>query len=163
MNRILALLAVLPSLALAQGAAPGPGTGGGPSSREEVLASIEQDMRTARAEAVAKNLQLDKEQAARFWPVYERYVAELAPIFEEQMQGVKKYVESYDKLDDATALGLVNALIDRDAKMAALRTRWLVEFQKVLPGRLAAKFMQIDRRLSLATQTELAARIPLIR
>jgi hypothetical protein len=162
LNRILALLAFLPSLALAQGASPRPEAGGGPSSRE-VLESIEQDMRTARAEAIAKNLQLDKEQAARFWPVYERYVAELAPIFEEQMQGVKKYVESYDKLDDATALGLVTALIDRDARMAALRTRWLGEFQKVVPGRLAAKFMQIDRRLSLATQTELAARIPIIR
>ena len=162
MNRILALVAFLPPLALAQGASPKPEAGDGPS-REQVLASIEQDMRTARAEAVAKNLQLDKDQAARFWPVYERYMAELAPIFEEQMQAVKKYVESYDKLDDATALGLVNALIDRDAKMAALRTRWLPEFQKVVPGRLAAKFMQIDRRLSLATQTELAARIPLIR
>jgi len=36
------------------------------------------------------------------------------------------------------------------------------EFQKVLPARLAARVVQIDRRLALATQMQLVSRIPLV-
>lgn len=46
--------------------------------------------------------------------------------------------------------------------MNVLRQKYLSEFQKVLPARLAARVMQIDRRLALATQMELASRIPLV-
>ena len=51
----------------------------------------------------------------------------------------------------------------RDTKMNALRQKWLGEFQKVLPTKLAVRAMQIDRRLSLAAQTEVTSRIPLVR
>jgi hypothetical protein len=51
--------------------------------------------------------------------------------------------------------------LQRDAKMNALRQKWLGEFQKVLPTKLAVRAMQIDGRLSLAAQMEIASRIPL--
>ena len=65
-------------------------------------------------------------------------------------------------LDDATALSLVKAHLERDGRMNALRLQWLGEFQKVLPGRLAARVIQVDRRISLAQQMEIASQIPLI-
>ena len=46
--------------------------------------------------------------------------------------------------------------------MNALRQKWLGEFQKVLPGKLAARAMQIDLRLSLSSQVWVSSRIPLI-
>ena len=46
--------------------------------------------------------------------------------------------------------------------MNALRQQWLGEFQKVLPGRLAARVIQVDRRISLAQQMEISSQIPLI-
>jgi hypothetical protein len=46
--------------------------------------------------------------------------------------------------------------------MAMLRQRWLGEFQKVLPTKLAVLVMQIDRRISLVHQLEFASRIPLV-
>jgi hypothetical protein len=45
--------------------------------------------------------------------------------------------------------------------MDALRQKWLDEFRKVLPTKLAVRAMQIDRRLSLAAQMEVVSRIPL--
>ena len=81
---------------------------------------------------------------------------------DEQLKGIQKYVDGYDTLDDATALGLMKAHMDRDAKMNALRQKWLGEFQKVLPTKLAVRAMQIDRRLSLAAQMEVASQIPLV-
>ncbi len=46
--------------------------------------------------------------------------------------------------------------------MTALRQKWLGEFQKVLPGVLAARAMQIDRRLSNVAQMEISSKLPLI-
>ena len=50
----------------------------------------------------------------------------------------------------------------RDAKMTALRQKWLGEFQKVLGTKLAVRVMQIDRRLSLAHQVYITSQIPLV-
>ena len=48
-------------------------------------------------------------------------------------------MQSLDKLDDAGALALINAHIDRDARMSQLRKKWLGEFQKVLGGKLSPR------------------------
>jgi hypothetical protein len=75
---------------------------------------------------------------------------------------VQKYVDAYPNLDDTTALSLLNAHLQNDSKMVALRQKYLAEFQKVVPAKTAARVVQIDRRLSLASQMEIASRIPLI-
>ena len=110
---------------------------------------------------MAKNLTLTSEQAAKFWPLFEAYQREQNVIMDEQLRGIQRFIESSDTLDDAAALGLINAHFDRDARMTALRKKWLAEFQKTLNTKLAVRVMQIDRRLSLAHQIEFAARIPL--
>jgi hypothetical protein len=111
---------------------------------------------------IAKNVTLSSEQAAKFWPVFEQYQKEQSAIMEAQMKGIQEYVDRSLQLDDAGAIGLMNAHLERDARMAMLRQRWLGEFQKVLPTKLAVLVMQIDRRISLVHQLEFASRIPLV-
>jgi len=162
----LAALVLAPAIALAQGtpapAAPAPAAAT-TAEQKAALQSIEKDLLAARADIISKNLGLTADQATKFWPMYEKYQAELKGIIETQLQNVKKYAENYQTLTDAQAIELANATIDRDAGAAALRRKWLPEFQTILPGKVAARFMQIDRRLSLLTQLELASQIPLIR
>ena len=129
---------------------------------EEVLTAVRTDLQSERSDIIAKNVTLTSEQAAKFWPVFSAYQKEQDAIMDEQMKGIQQYVQSLDKLDDAGALALINAHIDRDARMSQLRKKWLGEFQKVLGGKLAARVMQIDRRLSLAHQVVFSASIPLI-
>ena len=112
---------------------------------------------------MAKNLTLTAAQAAKFWPVFEAYQKEQNVIMDAQLKSLQKYVASYQTLDDAGALAFINAHLERDAKMTALRKKWLAEFQKVVPAKLAARAMQIDRRLSLAAQMEVSAQLPLVR
>jgi len=79
-----------------------------------------------------------------------------------QLKNIQKYAETYQTLDDAGAMALVTAFLDRDEKMTALRKQWLGEFQKVVPGGIAARAMQIDRRLSNLAQIQLSSQIPLV-
>ncbi len=133
-----------------------------PANVDDALKALRSDLQSTRADIMAKNMTLTADQAAKFWPVFSAYQKEQNSIMDEQLKGIQKYVDSYDTLDDATALGLMKAHMDRDAKMNALRQKWLGEFQKVLPTKLAVRAMQIDRRLSLAAQMEVASQIPLV-
>jgi Spy/CpxP family protein refolding chaperone len=131
-------------------------------SEKDILKGLRSDLQSSRADIIAKNMTLTAEQAAKFWPVFDAYQKEQNAIIDVHLKGIKKYVDSYETLDDAAALGLINAHFERDAKMDTLRQKWLAQFQKVLPTRLAVRAMQIDRRLSLAAQMELAGNIPLV-
>jgi Spy/CpxP family protein refolding chaperone len=131
-------------------------------SVDEIIKAVRADLQGNRAEIIAKNVTLDSAQAAKFWPVFNQYQQEQNVIMEDQMRGLQEYVDRYERLDDAGALGLITAHLERDAKMTMLRQKWLGEFQKVLPTKLAVLVMQIDRRISLVHQLEFASKIPLV-
>ena len=122
------------------------------TSIDEVLVAVREDLQADRADVMSKSLSLTADQAAKFWPVYNAYQKEQNVIMDEQLKGVQRYIESSDRLDDAGALALMTAHLDRDAKMAALRQKALGDFQRVVGAKLAARALQIDRRLSLLYQ-----------
>ena len=128
---------------------------------EELLVAVRGDLQSERAEIMAKNLTLNSEQAAKFWPVYNSYQQEQNAIMDDQLKGIQRFIETFDKADDASALAFINAHLDRDARMVALRQKWLGEFQKVVGTKVAVRAIQIDRRLSLAHQLYFTTRIPL--
>jgi len=146
--------------ASAQAQAPAKQASTGPTS-DDVLKTLRADMQSSRADVMAKNMTLTADQAAKFWPVFNAYQKEQNVIMDAQLKGIQKFVEHQDTLDDAEALGLMNAHLERDAKMTALRRKALADFQKVLPTKLAVRAMQIDRRLSLVAQMEVVAQLPL--
>ena len=159
------LLAACLTAASAQAQAPAKQTSTTTESgnkTEDVIQAMRLDLQSSRADIMAKNMQLTADQAAKFWPVFNAYQKEQNSIIEAQLRDIKTYVESYDTLSDAGALALMQAHFSRDAKMNTLRQKWLGEFQKVLPTKLAVRAMEIDRRLSLAAQTEVTSRIPLV-
>ena len=53
-------------------------------------------------------------------------------------------------------------LLDRDRKMLDLRSKWLEKFQKAVPAKVAARAIQLDRRLSNVAQIQLSQQIPLV-
>jgi len=131
------------------------------TSIEDVLREVRADLQGERADIMAKNMTLTSEQAASFWPMFAAYQKEQNVIMDEHMKAIQKFIEGYDALDDAGSLALINGHFDRDARMNALRQKWLPEFQKVLGTKLAVRAMQIDRRLSLMQQIEFASKITL--
>jgi Spy/CpxP family protein refolding chaperone len=129
---------------------------------EEALKAYRNDLQMERSDLMARNLTLTADQAAKFWPAYAKFQAEQAVIIDKQVKIVQKYVNVYSNLEDSTALSLASDVLDQDQEMTLLRRKWLAEFRKILPPRLAARVIQIDRRLALSTQLAFAAQLPLI-
>ena len=134
-----------------------------PATIDAMLAAVRSDMLASRADVLRKNLTMTDEQAAKFWPVFEAYMKEQNASMDAHLQGVQRFIEAADTLDDAGALALIKAHLDRDERMNALRQKALVDLQRAVGTKLAARAIQIDRRLSLVQQLEIVSKIPLIR
>ena len=129
----------------------------------KAIAELRGDLQAKRADIMAKNISLSADQAAKFWPLYEKYQAEQNAIIDAQFKGIKDFADSYEHLDDAHALAYIEMTLKRDEAMTALRRKWLPEFQKVVPTVTAVRVIQIDRRLGNAGQVALSSQIPLVR
>ena len=129
---------------------------------DQIVAQFRTDMMSKRADIMAKGLTLTAEQASKFWPLFEGYQKEQDVIVNDQITATKAYAEHFQTLNDADALAYVKALLDRDQKMLNLRVKWLEKFQKVVPSKVAARAIQLDRRLSNVAQIQLSQQIPLV-
>ncbi len=134
-----------------------------PGTIDDMLADLRSDLLATRADTMAKNLTMTAEQAAKFWPLYNTYQTEQTTIIEDQLKGVQRFVEAFDTLDDAGALGLIKSHLDRDERSNLLRQKLLLDLQRAVGTKLSARAVQIDRRLSLTHQLEIVSKIPLIR
>lgn len=123
---------------------------------------LRQDLRAAKKQLVAANMVLTEVEAQKFWPVYDQYAAETTKLNDARVALVKEYAASYEKLTDAQAASLNTRSIDIDESMSKLRQRYIPLVGRVLPGKKSALFFQIDKRLALLLDLQLASEIPLV-
>lgn len=158
------LFAVALALApLAWSADPDPATQPPPITDEQIVAQFRSDLMAKRADIMAKGLTLTADEATKFWPLFGAYQKEQDLIVNEQIKATEEYARHYQELGDKAALAYVNALLERDDRMHDLRIKWLAKFQTVLPSKMAARAIQLDRRLSQVAQVQISQKVPLVR
>jgi hypothetical protein len=134
-----------------------------PGITDDVVAQFRTDLMSKRADIMAKGLTLNAEQASKFWPLFEQFQKEQDVIVNDQISATRSYADQYQDLSDKDAVAYVQALLERDQKMHDLRVKWLGKFQKAVPSKVAARAIQLDRRLSNVAQIQLSQQIPLVR
>jgi len=75
---------------------------------------------------------------------------------------IKQYAQNYDTLTDAQANDLMQKWGGLEESVAQLRLKYIPNFEKVVSAKKTALFFQIDRRLSLIIDLQLASAIPLV-
>jgi hypothetical protein len=134
----------------------------GEASRTEMEA-IRDAIRADKKAVVAANLDLTEGEAKAFWPIYDRYQADLQAVRDRAAKVVEEYAASYEKISDDQASNLTAAYLLAEQDGAALRRAYLVRVASALPGRKLARFYQIENKLDAIVRYELAAAIPLVR
>jgi hypothetical protein len=102
-------------------------------------------------------------ESTAFWPVYRDYAHDQQVIGDQRVQLIKDYAASYDSMDDPKARDLVQRMINIEDQTVNLREDYWPKFMKALGAKRAAKFYQVDNRLSLIVTLQLTSAIPLIR
>jgi len=133
-----------------------------PKITDQDIELLRRDLRAQKKQIVAVNLNLDAEQATKFWPVYDQYIAEQTKIYDQKYAVIKEFATSWGTISDAQAVDLTTRALTVDAQVTQLRVKYMPNFLKVLPGKQVATFFQIDRRLQMMVDLQLMSELPLV-
>jgi hypothetical protein len=129
---------------------------------DQDIALLRKDIRSQKKQIVAANMQLTDKEAEKFWPIFEQYTDELMKINNAKYDAIKQYATNFDTLSDDQAVALARQLLGVDEQVAQLRVRYIPIFGKVISGKKTALFLQLDRRLVMLIDLQLAAQVPMI-
>jgi len=129
---------------------------------EKELALLRRDLRAEKKKIIAMNVPLTETEATTFWPVYERYAEEMRKHNDEFYSVIKDYAAKQKTLTDADAISMIAQWTDIQVKVAQTRRKYVPLFEKVIPGKKAAHFFQIDHRLYALMDLQTATEIPLV-
>jgi len=158
----MAIMVILTSLTWSQGSAQTPSNNSAQSATDKDIDLLRKDVRSQKRQIIASNLQLSDQEAEKFWPLYDQYTADLVKINDAKYSAIKEYAASYSTLTDDQATGLVRKMLSVDQAVAELRLRYIPIFNNVIAGRKTAVFFQLDRRLVMLIDLQLASQIPMI-
>ncbi len=128
---------------------------------DQQLALLRRDIRSIKKQLIAANLTLTDSEATKFWPVYEQYSADTGKINDARTAIIKEYSEEYGTLTDDQADNLIRRWLDTDIQQTKLRQQYVAIFRKVLSGKKAATFFQLDRRISTMIDVQITSQLPL--
>lgn len=113
---------------------------------------------------VAANMNLSDAQAKKFWPIYDAYQNELATLNKRLANVILDYAEADSKgaMTNELAAKLINESIAIEQAEAASRKKLAGKLTRALPGKVAARYLQIESKIRAAVRYELASEIPLV-
>jgi hypothetical protein len=157
--RFLVALSLILGLCAATLRAEPPEDGGAADASLEALVSA---VRSNRKALVAVNLELTDDEAARFWPAYDRYQKDLNAVGDRLVAVIRDYSASFPGLSDDEAMQLVERHLAVEADRIAIRRKHMAEFRGLLPGRKVGRLYQIENKMDAVLRYDLAATIPVI-
>jgi hypothetical protein len=133
----------------------------GSTKTNDFVELLRKDVRSQKKQIIAENLDLSDAESEKFWPIYDRYAADLSKIYDTKIALLNDYAENYSSMTGEQAESYIRKRAEVEQSIMQLRVRYIPEFRKVLSGRETALFYQLDWRLGLAIDVELV-QLPLI-
>ncbi len=123
---------------------------------------VRMDVRQGRSELVGQAMGLSAGQAATFWPIYEEYEQAFTRLGDTEIQLIRDYAASFDSMTDVAASQLASRLLNLLDDEQSLRRESHGKFEAALGGAVAARFLQVERRIGTLLDLQLEADIPLL-
>ena len=151
---LVAALAAAPAIAQTKPAAP---------AQTDNMQILREKLKADKKLLVAANRELTEAEAKAFWPVYEEYQKGLAKINDQLATTITAYAKEYNagSLTDKKATELVSQSIAIEESESKLKRAFMPKLAKVLPGRKAARYMQIENKVRALIKYEIAGEVPL--
>jgi len=123
---------------------------------------LRKDLRSRKKQLIAENLKLTDAEATKFWPIYDQYTAELVKINDKKFGLIQEYADHWGTMTDEQAASYLRQWLDVDVAIMQLRQKYVPIVSQVLNGRKSATFFQLDRRISMMIDLQLASQLPVV-
>jgi hypothetical protein len=129
---------------------------------DQDLNLLRKDLRSKRKQLIAANLKLTDTEASKFWPVYDQYVTDLIAINDKKFGLIQDYADNWGRMTNEQSLLFSRQWLDMDIQTAQLRQKYVPIVSKVLDGKKTATFFQLDRRIAMMMELQVASQMPLV-
>jgi hypothetical protein len=133
-----------------------------PAIPDQDLNLFRKDVRSLKKQIIALNMNLTDDEAVKFWPVYDKYTTELTTLYDRKYALLESYAANYDTLTSEQADNYITGRAEVEEAAMKLRLKYYPLFRQVLSSKSAARFFQMDWRLGLIMELQLASQTPLI-
>jgi hypothetical protein len=165
---IAAFLACAPGMMAQEKAAPekAPAKAAKPqaSSKEQNLQEyvklLREDVRSQKSAMMSAVMQLDPDQAAKFWPIYRDYDAELSKLNDLRVANMEEYAKTYNQMTDAKADELIHSALDYQKQRGELLAKYYERMKQSMGAITAARFLQVEHQLLLIIDLQIASSLP---
>lgn len=174
LNRVLlitlgATLVLAPSSAWTRQAAPtlekkarSPEASAQQKNIDEYIRLLRFDVRQQKAEMMGVMMQLSAADAAKFWPIYDKYDAELTKLNDERVGNIKEYARTYNQMTDEKADELVHNAIEYQNQRAELLAKTYERVKQAVGAITAARFAQVEQQLLLIIDLQIDSELPIV-
>jgi hypothetical protein len=132
------------------------------TATEQEIELLRKDIRSQKKELIALNLSLTAKEATNFWPVYDQYQAEYKKIGDAKVALIMEYAQNLGTMTDDQALDYLKRSDEISESVIQLRNKYVPLVNQVLPGKKTATFFQLERRIELLVEVQIASQIPLL-
>ena len=125
--------------------------------------SVRHAARADKRGLVERNMDLNREEARHFWPLYDAYQKDLDRIVQRQNRALLDYVNQESSMSEANAKRIAREIVSADVDEIKLRDKYLGRMLGVLPPKKAVRFLQIENKIRTLQRYDIAEQMPLVR
>lgn len=144
-----------------QATAPG-ATAAQQENIQEYIELLRSNVRQQKAQIMGALMRLDVDQAAKFWPIYSEYDAELTKLNNLRAANIQEYARNYDKMTDAKADELIQNGLNYRRQRSELLAKYYGRVKESLGGIQAARFVQIEDQLLQIIDLQIDSALPTV-
>lgn len=159
------------SAVVAQNIAPDQSAAGAPAASsaasqqqnlDAYVSLLRKDVASQKFEVMDDVMQLNEDQAAKFWPIYRDYQDELTKINDQRIANIKQYAQNYNNLTDDQANQLVQNAFDYRKQRLELLAKYYDRVKQSLGGVTAARFVDVEDQLLLLIDLKIDSMLPIV-
>jgi pyruvate-formate lyase-activating enzyme len=128
---------------------------------DQYIQLLKTDLKANARDYVSKGMvTFTDEEAKRFWPIYESYMAERGKFLDARLALILDYADNFDKMTDAKAQEMLNRRIEQLKLRNQLDEKFRPQFATALSPRRLVRFYQIQQELEVMIELRAISTIP---
>jgi hypothetical protein len=137
-----------------------PATSSKQQNLKEYIKLLREDVRSQKSAVVSAVMQLDPDEAAKFWPIYRDYDAELSKLNDLRVANIEEYSRTYNQLTNEKADELIHNAMAYQKQRADLLAKYYDRVKQEMGAITAARFVQVEHQLLLIIDLQIASSLP---
>jgi predicted ribosome quality control (RQC) complex YloA/Tae2 family protein len=129
---------------------------------QEYIELLRSDVRQQKAEIMGSVMQLSAADAAKFWPIYSEYDAELTKLNDQRLATIREYSRTYAQMTDEKADELIQKAMSNQKQRGELIARYYDRVKQELGAITAARFVQVEHQLLSIIDLRIASELPIV-